>query len=153
MKEFSETLKADSSNTLYRLAEVLAKIKMTQFVENVKNKSLQSGKSNISQKTIDNKPYITAGNDLKTIALDNDFEGIVPYNIGVMFMHTENNDLAIEWFSKAISINPLIHGAWYNRGLLYLINNETVKGCADLRKAVNIGNNQASEVVARFCKK
>lgn len=153
MKEFSETLKADSSNTLYRLAEVLAKIKMTQFVENVKNKSLQSGKSNISQKTIDNKPYITAGNDLKTIALDNDYEGIVPYNIGVMFMHTENNDLAIEWFSKAISINPLIHGAWYNRGLLYLINNETVKGCADLRKAVNIGNNQASEVVARFCKK
>lgn len=153
MKEFSETLKADSSNTLFRLAEVLAKIKMTQFVENVKNKSLQSGKSNISQKTIDNKPYITAGNDLKTIALDNDFEGIVPYNIGVMFMHTENNDLAIEWFSKAISINPLIHGAWYNRGLLYLINNETVKGCADLRKAVNIGNNQASEVVARFCKK
>lgn len=153
MKEFSETLKADSSNTLYRLAEVLAKIKMTQFVENVKNKSLQSGNSNISQKTIDNKPFITAGNDLKTIALDNDFEGIVPYNIGVMFMHTENNDLAIEWFSKAISINPLLHGAWYNRGLLYLINNETVKGCADLRKAVNIGNNQASEVVARFCKK
>lgn len=153
MKEFSENLKTDSSNTLFRLAEVLAKIKMTQFVENVKNKSLQSGNSNISQKTIDNEPFITAGNDLKTIALVNDFEGIVPYNIGVMFMHTENNDLAIEWFSKAISINPLIHGAWYNRGLLYLINNETVKGCADLRKAVNLGNNQASEVVARFCKK
>ncbi len=153
MKEFSETLKGDSSNTLFRLAEVLAKIKMTQFVENVKNKSLQSGNSNISQKTIDNEPFITAGNDLKTIALVNDYEGIVPYNIGVMFMHTENNDLAIEWFSKAIGINPLIHGAWYNRGLLYLINNETVKGCADLRKAVNIGNNQASEVVARFCKK
>jgi len=153
MKEFSKNLKTDSSNTLFRLAEVLAKIKMTQFVENVKNKSLQSGNSNISQKTIDNEPFITAGNDLKTIALVNDFEGIVPYNIGVMFMHTENNDLAIEWFSKAISINPLIHGAWYNRGLLYLINNETVKGCADLRKAVNLGNNQASEVVARFCKK
>lgn len=153
MKEFSETLKGDSSNTLFRLAEVLAKIKMTQFVENVKNKNLQSGKSNISQKTIDNEPFITAGNDLKTIALVNDFEGIVPYNIGVMFMHTENNDLAIEWFSKAIGINPLIHGAWYNRGLLYLINNETVKGCSDLRKAVNLGNNQASEVVARFCKK
>ncbi|MEJ5317209.1 MAG: tetratricopeptide repeat protein [Tenuifilum sp.] len=153
MKEFSETLKGDSSNTLFRLAEVLAKIKMTQFVENVKNKSLQSGNSNISQKTIDNEPFITAGNDLKTIALVNDYEGIVPYNIGVMFMHTENNDLAIEWFSKAIGINPLIHGAWYNRGLLYLINNETVKGCSDLRKAVNLGNNQASEVVARFCKK
>lgn len=106
MKEFSETLKGDSSNTLYRLAEVLAKIKMTLFVENVKNKSLQSGNSNISQKTIDNGPFITAGNDLKTIALVNDFEGIVPYNIGVMFMHIENNDLAIEWFSKAISINP-----------------------------------------------
>ncbi len=153
MKEFSETLKGDSSNTLYRLAEVLAKIKMTLFVENVKNKSLQSGNSNISQKTIDNGPFITAGNDLKTIALVNDFEGIVPYNIGVMFMHIENNDLAIEWFSKAISINPLIHGAWYNRGLLYLVNNETIKGCSDLRKAVNLGNNQASEVVARFCKK
>lgn len=153
MKEFSETLKGDSSNTLFRLAEVLAKIKMTQFVENVKNKSLQSGNSNISQKTIDNEPFITAGNDLKTIALVNDYEGIVPYNIGVMFMHIENNDLAIEWFSKAISINPLIHGAWYNRGLLYLVNNETIKGCSDLRKAVNLGNNQASEVVARFCKK
>lgn len=153
ISKLTEMVNADSTNTLIRTAEVLARIKMTQFVENVRSKTLQNESKNRTQEQNVNESFSLAANDLKKIATVNDFEGIVPYNIGVMLMHTENNDLAIEWFSKAISCNPLIHGAWYNRGLLYLISNETVKGCSDLRKAVNLGNNQASEVVARFCKK
>ncbi|HDP75683.1 MAG TPA: tetratricopeptide repeat protein [Bacteroidales bacterium] len=153
MGKLTEMVNTDSTNTLVRLAETLARIRMTQFVESVRSKTLLSGSKNSVHGQNINESFTLAANDLKEIAKVNDFEGIVPYNIGVILMHTENNDLANEWFSKAISCNPLIHGAWYNRGLLYLISNETVKGCSDLRKAVNLGNNQASEVIARFCKK
>lgn len=153
MSKLTEMANTDSTNTLIRIAEVLARIRMTQFVENVRNKTLQSESKNRIHEQNVNESFSLAAIDLKKIATVNDYEGIVPYNIGVVLMHTENNDLAIEWFSKAINCNPLIHGAWYNRGLLYLISNETAKGCSDLRKAVNLGNNEASEVVARFCKK
>jgi len=153
MDKLTEMVNSDSTNTLIRFAEVLARIRMTQFVENVRNKTMQNESKNRTHEQNVNESFIIAANDLKKIATENNFEGIVSYNVGVMCMQTGSNDQAIEWFTSTINQNGLLHGAWYNRGLLYLINNETSKGCADLRKAVDLGNNQASELLSRFCKK
>lgn len=153
MEQLIPMVMADSTNSLLKLTEVLARIQMVHFVENIKNDNLQNSTRNREQMQSVNETLNTAANDLKIIAKSNEFEGIVPYNIGVLSMQTGHNDEAVEWFTRAIELNQQLHGAWYNRGLLFLIKNETTKGCSDLRKAVDLGNNQASEVVARFCTK
>ncbi len=152
LRKLTDVLNVDSLNTLNRLTGVLTQIRMAQFIANFRNKNEQNNKSSKQNQNI-NESYSNAINDLKRVASENELEGIIPYNIGVLCMLAENNNEALDWFTHAINQNKLIHGAWYNRGLLYLINNETSKGCSDLRKAVDLGNAQASEVVARFCKK
>lgn len=150
---FNEIRADKSTDNLIRLTEILARVKMAQFIESVKNKNKQSENAKVKQEQDVNETFIVAANDLKNISLLDGFEGIVPYNIGVIYMQTEKNDEAMIWFTRAIEQNQLLDGAWYNRGLLYLISNETAKGCTDLRRAVDLGNAPASEVVARFCKK
>jgi len=150
LTEIDSLKQLDSTNTLLKIASVIARIKMAKFVESIRKQSDYHSNNESKSKILS---LSTSINELKEIEKENDYEGIIPYNIGVLFMHTGDEHAALTWFTKAIEKNELLHGAWYNRGLANLISNKPEMGCSDLRRAVDLGNEQAAEVVARFCKK
>ncbi len=149
MNIVNDLCKANSNNSIYSFVRIITQIKTAQFIEEIRNKSQYTANQGYDK---ENESYRAAIDEIKQQILVEDLEGILPYNAGVVCMKLDQSDDAIEWFSKTIETNPLIHGAWYNRGLLRLLKNEVGKGCSDLRRAVDLGNEQAPEVVSRFCK-
>jgi tetratricopeptide (TPR) repeat protein len=62
------------------------------------------------------------------------------YNRGVVYDNKGQYDLAIRDYNKAIEINQKDAEAYINRGFVYLLESgDTVKGCADLKKACELG--------------
>jgi tetratricopeptide (TPR) repeat protein len=60
---------------------------------------------------------------------------------------------AIEDFSKAIQYKANFAEAIYNRGLLYLLLEQTRQGCEDLSHAGESGILDAYKVMKRYCYK
>jgi tetratricopeptide (TPR) repeat protein len=59
---------------------------------------------------------------------------------------------AIDDYNKAIKINPAYGEAYYRRGLAYVQLNNKDYGCPDLKKAEELGDNRASELLKKYCK-
>ncbi|HPF93729.1 MAG TPA: tetratricopeptide repeat protein [Tenuifilaceae bacterium] len=74
------------------------------------------------------------------------------YNLGNLYTHTHQFDKAIETYTLAIELNPNIPEAWYNRGLIRLMQKENELACYDLGKAGEMGIRQAYLLIHRFCK-
>jgi tetratricopeptide (TPR) repeat protein len=60
---------------------------------------------------------------------------------------------SINDFSKAIEDNGNFAEAFYNRGLIHILLNETVSGCEDLSRAGELGILDAYKVMKRYCNK
>jgi tetratricopeptide (TPR) repeat protein len=88
------------------------------------------------------------------------------YNRGVLFFSLQDDAAAIKDYDNAIKIDPNYKDAWNNRGLVKLVlANEHAKkeehsiaqqifneGCADLKKAGDLGLKLGHENVEKFCK-
>ncbi len=61
------------------------------------------------------------------------------YNRGISYYYKEEYNRAIEDYSKAIAINPNDAGAYYNRGAIYLNLGDKIRGCADVKRACELG--------------
>ena len=62
-------------------------------------------------------------------------------NRGLVYVNKGQYDQAISDFTNAIEINPKFDEAYNNRGFTYFVNLENkVKGCADFKKACELGN-------------
>ncbi|HDP55464.1 MAG TPA: tetratricopeptide repeat protein [Bacteroidetes bacterium] len=74
------------------------------------------------------------------------------YNLGNLYTHSYQFNKAIETYTLAIELNPNIAEAWYNRGLIRLMQKQNEQACYDLGKAGEMGIRQAYLLIHRFCK-
>ena len=58
---------------------------------------------------------------------------------------------AVRDFTLATRVRPIDYDAWYNLGFEKLIQKNSA-GCADLKKAVDLGSKEAVDVVKKYCK-
>nr|MDQ3100971.1 tetratricopeptide repeat protein [Bacteroidota bacterium] len=58
---------------------------------------------------------------------------------------------AIEHYSRAINMDPTAAGHLYDRGLAYLMNQNLIQGCEDLRQSHELGLAEATESMEWFC--
>jgi tetratricopeptide (TPR) repeat protein len=66
-------------------------------------------------------------------------------------IHTRNYTKAIDDFTKAIALNPANADAWHGRGNARYLSGDKKGGCADLRKAVSLGDSSAVNIVNESC--
>ena len=159
VKEFENAFKADPNNRIIALNLATERVEMTKFVDqfnsDVNAISFKMGNREDS-KNGQNKPtnyqYNEAIDTYKGIAIELPDLAVVPYNIGNTYLLTEELELAVTEFSKAITIEPRFAEAWFNRGLVRLIKGEKQNGCADISKAGELGQNQAYSIIQKFCK-
>ncbi|MCW8961097.1 MAG: tetratricopeptide repeat protein, partial [Ignavibacteriaceae bacterium] len=73
------------------------------------------------------------------------------YDLAICYKEKERFEEAITSFSQAIEINPKFELAYFERGLLQHKVNDKDGGCADLKKALEMGYLQASEFISDLC--
>lgn len=159
VKEYENALKAEPNNLLIALNLATEKVEMEKFVDQFNNDanavSFKMGNRNDS-KNNQNKPinfqYNQAIDNYRELAVELPDLAVIPYNTGNTFILTEELELAIAEYTKAITIEPRFTEAWFNRGLVRLIKGEKQSGCADISKAGELGQNQAYSIIQKFCK-
>jgi tetratricopeptide (TPR) repeat protein len=70
---------------------------------------------------------------------------------GSIYQFTEDNDIAIDYYTKAIKANPNYADAYMMRGLLKRTTNKK-EACKDLKKAVDLGSQKAISAYDETCK-
>jgi tetratricopeptide (TPR) repeat protein len=75
------------------------------------------------------------------------------YNLGNLYTLSYQFENAVLYYSLAIEHNVNIAQAWYNRGLIRLMQRENELACSDLGKAGEMGIKQAYLLIHRFCKR
>lgn len=78
---------------------------------------------------------------------------IIQYNQANVYAFAGEMQEAINLYTKAITNNPKLSEAWYNRGLIYLMQKENQLGCVDMGKAGELGIKQAYLLIHRFCRR
>ena len=73
------------------------------------------------------------------------------YDLAICYKEKERLEEAITSFSQAIEINPKFELAYFERGLLKHKVNDKDGGCADLKKALELGYLQAGDFVSDLC--
>ena len=62
-----------------------------------------------------------------------------------------NHALAIEDYTKAISLKSDYSEAFYNRGLVYLMIFQQSNACRDLKQSLQLGYAPANNIIVNFC--
>jgi protein O-mannosyl-transferase len=98
------------------------------------------------------KDYILAKIDYsKAIQIDSD-DYISYCNRGLANASLTDYKNALSDYNKSISLFPFAQ-AYFNRGLLFLFQlNSPDSACADFAKARDLGNQNASELILKYCK-
>lgn len=76
---------------------------------------------------------------------DDTKQDIVFYNLGLCLQKMSSYDEALEYYNKAILINPLFGDVLFNRGILYLKNNDFDMALIDITKAGTIFKKQGQK--------
>ncbi len=71
---------------------------------------------------------------------------------GVNYFTQQNDATAIIDFTKAIELKPVYPEAFYYRGLSNSYSGKKTEGCADLKKAIDLGHEKASLKFGEMCK-
>jgi tetratricopeptide (TPR) repeat protein len=158
---YQEALKIEADNTL---ALINLAVEMADMVSFIASFEKEVGTINIEQRSK------KIGNDASFSAIQiesfhesimilehlqkvSPTQSVVLYNLGNINALAGNMDSAISYFSKSIETNPLMAEAWYNRGLIHLMQNENNEGCIDMGKAGELGIKQAYLIIHRFCRR
>jgi len=159
IREYERSREKDQSNQIIELNLTIEQVEMAQFVNQFENEvgsvSFKMGIRPNSQKEeskATNYSYSQAISNLKILEKTLPDLAVIPYNIGNTYLLTEELDLAIVEFSKAIILEPRFSEAWFNRGMTKLIKGDKQGGCFDISKAGELGLNQAYSIIQRFCK-
>ncbi len=72
------------------------------------------------------------------------------FSVGYAFDELKEWDKAVEWYSKAIELNPRDSPALFNRGLLYQQRREYASALADFSLLLTITPNQKSCPICTF---
>ena len=83
--------------------------------------------------------------------------GIVPdnpyilFNLGNLYCLSSQLVNSIDSYDRAISINPYMGDAYYNRGLVLIYLKDKEKGCIDLSRAGELGVADSYSVISKYC--
>jgi tetratricopeptide (TPR) repeat protein len=159
VQEYEKAQKYERGNQIIALNLTTEKVEMARFVEQFSNdanavsfKMGNIGNENNDQGKSTNYTYSEAIDQLKGIEIDLPDLAVVPYNIGNTYLLTEELELAVNEYDKAIRIEPRFAEAWFNRGLVRLIKGDKQNGCIDISKAGELGLNQSYSLIQKFCK-
>lgn len=72
-------------------------------------------------------------------------------NRGAAYFGLGNIKSALIDLNKAILLNPKLDNAYYNRGVLKAKTCDTIGSCEDLKKAVQLGNQEAAQMANQYC--
>lgn len=87
-----------------------------------------------------------------TLAIENDSLFFMAYvNRASSLYQTDQFYAAISDYSEAIRINMSYAPAWYGRGIAHIRIQYMVGACADLKKALELGFEEAAEIVDEYC--
>jgi Tfp pilus assembly protein PilF len=90
-------------------------------------------------------------NTVITNALKKNVESGMYLKKGMEKSHKGDRAGAILDYTKAIELNPENKDAYALRGLEKLSNFDSDEGCLDLRKASELGDTKADELIRKFC--
>ena len=75
------------------------------------------------------------------------------FNLGNLYCLSSQFVQAIDSYDKAIRLYPYLGSAYFNRGLVLIYLKDKEKGCIDLSRAGEMGEEGAYEVISRYCEK
>ncbi len=73
------------------------------------------------------------------------------YQRGLCYLEMRNYRNAIYDFAQALDLNPGIADAWYQKGIARMYDGDPTGACADLKKAVTLGNREAYRQSLQLC--
>ncbi len=73
------------------------------------------------------------------------------FNLGNLYCLSSRFVEAIDSYDKAIRLYPWLGSAYFNRGLVLIYLKDKEKGCIDLSRAGELGDQDAYEVIGRYC--
>ena len=77
----------------------------------------------------------------------------IQFNLGNLYCLSSRFVQAIESYDKAIRLYPWMGSAYFNRGLVLIYLKDKEKGCIDLSRAGELGEEGAYDVISRYCEK
>ena len=77
----------------------------------------------------------------------------IQFNLGNLYSLSSRFVEAIESYNRAIKLYPWLGSAYFNRGLVLIYLKDREKGCIDLSRAGELGEDGAYNVIARYCDK
>jgi len=159
VQEYERALGFEPKNQFIDINLTIEKVEMARFIDQFSNdanavsfKMGNIGNVNNDQGKSTNYIYNEAIDKLKGIEIDLPDLAVIPYNIGNTYLLTEELELALNEYNKAIRIEPRFSEAWFNRGLVRLIKGDKQNGCIDIGKSGELGLNQAYSLIQKFCK-
>ena len=88
----------------------------------------------------------------KAESLDKD-NAYILYCHGTFLAHRQDYDKAIQYFTRAITLDDRLAEAYFNRGMVYYYKGDRIKGNADLSKAGELGLYSAYSIIKSNSKK
>ena len=75
----------------------------------------------------------------------------IQFNLGNLYSLSSRFVEAIDSYNRAIRLYPWLGSAYFNRGLVLIYLKDKEKGCIDLSRAGELGEEGAYGVIARYC--
>lgn len=167
LNEYSSAIDAPTSDAyepyykaFYLMNRAALRSEMIEFISsmesNVQSLSLDEKgrtRARVSDKVVRTYDYSEAIEDLKAA------EAILPdipwiqYGLGNLSVLSSAYIEAIEYYTKAINLYPALADAYFNRGLVLIYLKDKEKGCIDLSRAGELGEEDSYSVIARYCEK
>ncbi|MGE0077974.1 MAG: tetratricopeptide repeat protein [Bacteroidales bacterium] len=153
-QEFKKAAKRNPDNPLVQLNLIASTTDMARFIESFSDESKTIGILAASTTDTKNETSYTAYTEAienfgpLLITLD---RSVIAYNIGNIYILTNNFTEAVNWYNKSIKENPTLSCTYYNRGLALLLSGSKSQGCNDLSTAGEMGVSKAYEALQRFC--
>lgn len=159
---YKRSLQLQPNNPLALLNLAVTEAEMLNFIASFEKNSLSSVSF---EKSIQTSAQNSNASTIQSVSFDEPLENLVKleslipnhyavyYNKANIFAFSGEMEKAIESYTMACNIEPDLAEAWYNRGLVYLVQKNNEMACRDLGIAGEKGIKQAYLLIHRFCRK
>lgn len=145
--DFETIVKSDPDNLFARFNLANARMKMYDYIEDIREQTGRLGEA-ATQERVD---YSRIQADYEyCLKLDPTFV-FAWFNLGNIAARNNDPDEAIRCYSRVIGQENDVAEAYYNRGLLYIMQKNIPAATQDLSKAGELGLSEAYSVIKRYC--